>query len=93
MKKLSLFAFSLTCALASPAFASGSMGGAAPNAQLGQKVYMQKIACTGCLFSGGIKTRDQVNMALAKINSGEIKMSGTEKKAVTSYINRRFKAL
>ncbi len=80
-------------ALASPVLASGSMGGGAPGGQLGQKVYTQKIACSGCPFAGGIKTRDQVNMALAKINSGEIKMNGSEKKAVTAFINRRFKGL
>lgn len=83
------------CALAfaSPLFASGSMGGGAPGGQLGQKVYMQKIACSGCMFAGGIKTRDQVSMVLAKINSGEIKLSGSEKKAVSAFINRRFKGL
>jgi hypothetical protein len=84
---------SATLALASPVLASGSMGGGAPGGQLGQKVYMQKVACSGCPFAGGLKTRDQVNMALAKIDSGEIKMSGSEKKAVTAFINRRFKGL
>lgn len=93
--KYSVFAIisGATLALASPVLASGSMGGSAPGGQLGQKVYMQKVACSGCPFAGGLKTRDQVNMALAKINSGEIKMSGSEKKAVTAFINRRFKEL
>lgn len=94
MKKLSLFVLGgAALAFASPAFASGSMGGGAQSAQLGQKVYMQKVACSGCIFAGGIKTRAQRDMALAKIASGEIKMSGSEMKAVTTFINRRFKGL
>ncbi len=80
-------------ALASPVLASGSMGGGAQSGQLGQKVYLQKIACSGCPFAGGIKTRDQRSMALAKIASGEIKMTGSEMKAVSTFINRRFKGL
>jgi hypothetical protein len=84
---------SAALALTSPALASGSMGGSSPGGQLGQKVYMQKVACSGCPFAGGLKTRDQVKMALAKIDSGEIKMSGSEKKAVTAFITRRFKGL
>ncbi len=82
-----------TLTLASPALASGSMGGSAPGGQLGQKVYLQKVACSGCPFAGGITTRDQKNMALSKISNGEIKLSGAEMKAVTTFINRRFKGL
>ncbi len=84
---------SATFALASPALASGSMGGGAQSGQLGQKVYMQKVACSGCPFAGGIKTSDQKNMALTKISSGEIKMNASEMKAVKMFINRRFKGL
>ncbi len=86
----------LSCAAisaTSSALASGSMGSAAPVGQLGQRVYQQKIACAGCAFAGGIKTCDQRTMALAKIASGEIRMSGPEQKAVTVFINRRFKGL
>ncbi len=94
MIKLAFVVFGgATLALVSPVLASGSMGGGAQSGQLGQKVYMQKVACSGCLFSGGIKTRDQKNMALTKIQSGEIKMTGSEMKAVTTFINRRFKGL
>jgi hypothetical protein len=84
---------SAALALASPVLASGSMGGGSQSGQLGQKVYLQKVACSACPFAGGLKTRDQVKMALAKIESGEIKMTGSEKKAVTAFINRRFKGL
>jgi hypothetical protein len=75
-------------AFASPAFASGSMGGGSPSVPLGQRVYMKEIACSACAFAGGLKTRDQVDMALAKINSGEISL-----KAVITFINRRFRGL
>ncbi len=94
MRKLAFFVLGgATLALASPAFASGSMSGGAQSGQLGQKVYMQKVACSGCPFAGGIKTRDQKTMALTKIESGEIKLNGSEMKAVTTFINRRFKGL
>lgn len=94
MRNLAIVFFcGVTLALTSPVLASGSMGGGAPGGQMGQKVYMQKVACSGCPFAGGIKTREQVNMALAKIDSGEIKMSASEKKAVTAFIDRRFKEL
>jgi len=86
----------LSCAavaLASSALASGSTASAAPVGQLGQRVYQQKVACTDCAFAGGIKTRDQLTMALAKIESGEIEMSDAEKEAVTVFINGRFKGL
>ena len=94
MKQLTLALVSgMALTLASPVLASGSMGGGSQSAQLGQRVYMQKIACSGCLFADGLKSRDQVNAALAKIENGEIKMSGAEKKAVTAFIGRRFKGL
>ncbi len=94
MKQLTLVLVSgMAFALASPVLASGSMGGGSQSAQLGQRVYMQKIACSGCPFAGGLKSRDQVDAALAKIESGEIKMSGGEKKAVATFISRRFKGL
>ena len=94
MKRLTLALVSgAMLTLTAPAFASGSMGGGAQSAQLGQRVYMQKIACSGCPFAGGLKSREQVNAALAKIESGEIRMSGAEKKAVTAFISRRFKGL
>lgn len=80
-------------AVASPALASGSMGGGEPSIPLGQRVYMKKIVCSSCPFAGGLKTRDQVEMAIAKISSGEISMSGAEKNAVITFINRRFRGL
>lgn len=78
-------------ALASPVFASGTVGGGSQDAQLGQKVYTQKITCGTCMYPGGIKDVAQAKQALMKIENGEIKLNKAEKKAVTSFIKRRFK--
>ncbi len=94
MRKSAFFVFGgVALMFASSAFASGSASAGAPDGQLGQKVYLQKVACSTCPFSGGIKTRGQKNTALTKISNGKIKMSASEKKAVTAFINSRFKKL
>lgn len=91
--RLFVLASCVTFALATPAFASGSLGGALQGRQLGQKVFTQKVACPRCPYAGGLKTRDQVSAAIAQIEKGEIKMSGSERRAVIEFINRRFKRL
>ena len=78
-------------ALATPVLASGTVGGSAQGAQMGQKVYMQKVACSTCMYPGGIQDVMQAKQALMKINNGDIKMNNAEKKAVTMFIKRRFK--
>jgi hypothetical protein len=78
-------------ALASPLLASGTVGGGSQGAQMGQKVYTQKITCGTCMYPGGIKDVAQAKQALMKIENGDIKLSMSEKKAVTSFIKRRFK--
>lgn len=75
------------------AFASGTIGGsgAPPNAQRqGQAVYTRSIACRTCMFPGGLTSKELVAQAIAKIQSGEIALSASDKTAVLAYINRRF---
>jgi hypothetical protein len=92
LSRLMLGGLALATSLGAPAFASGSMGGGANStAQFGQSVYMRKVACKNCAFPGGIRNADQATMALAKIESGEIALSDREKRAVTEFINRRFR--
>jgi hypothetical protein len=78
------------------AMASGTIGGgnsAQNSARLGQSVYARKIACRSCMFPGGLTTMESVKSATMKIESGEIALSASERTAVTSYINRRFKGM
>lgn len=98
ISSLILGGIALTIATGNPALASGSMGGSAPmggsaqsSAQHGQSVYMRKIACKNCAYPGGIQNADQAAAALAKIESGEIALSDRDKRAVTDFINRRFR--
>lgn len=94
---MSVVALSLASILAGPvssAFASGTIGGssAAPNnaQRLGQAVYTRSIACRTCAFPGGLTNKTLVAQAIAKIQSGEIALSATDKTAVLAYIQRRF---
>ncbi|MCJ2185812.1 hypothetical protein [Novosphingobium beihaiensis] len=77
----------------SMAHASGSIGGGANQNPLrvGQGIYVKKIACKSCAYPGGLKSPQAVSEALGKISSGAIALSDSERKAVTAYINKRFK--
>lgn len=93
---MSLLGFALTIAPLSVALASGTIGGgnsAQNSARMGQSVYARKIACKSCMFPGGLTTMDSVKSAMMKIENGEIALSASERAAVTSYINRRFKGM
>ncbi len=75
--------------------ASGSIGGGGAQSamRLGQSVYARKIACKNCKFPGGLRGDAQVMSAVAMIDSGQIALSAPEKRAVTSFINKRFKGM
>lgn len=77
----------------SAALASGTIGGSsAPSTaqRQGQTVYTRAIACRTCMFPGGLTSKELVAQAIAKIQSGEIALSASDKTAVLAYINRRF---
>lgn len=94
--EMSLLGLALTVAPLSVALASGTIGGgnsAQNSARMGQSVYARKIACKRCMFPGGLTTMDSITSAMTKIENGEIALSASERAAVTSYINRRFKGM
>ncbi len=93
---MSLLGLALTASPMAGALASGTIGGgnsAQNSARMGQSVYARKIACKSCMFPGGLTTMDSVKSAMMKIENGEIALSASERTAVTSYINRRFKGM
>jgi len=93
---MSLLGLALTAMPMTSALASGTIGGgnsAQNSARMGQSVYARKIACRSCMFPGGLTTMDSVKSAMMKIENGEIALSASERAAVTSYINRRFKGM
>lgn len=93
---MSLLGLALTALPITGALASGTIGGgnsAQNSARMGQSVYARKIACKRCMFPGGLTTMDSVTSAMTKIENGEIALSASERAAVTSYINRRFKGM
>lgn len=99
MKLLRILAMATATALVAVAplasvHASGSIGGGAQSGmRLGQSVYARKIACNSCKFPGGLRDDAQVMSAKAMIESGEIMLSATEKRAVVAFINKRFKGM
>lgn len=93
---MSLLGLALTAVPVTGVLASGTIGGgnsAQNSARMGQSVYARKIACRSCMFPGGLTTMDSVKSAMMKIENGEIALSASERAAVTSYINRRFKGM
>jgi hypothetical protein len=56
----------------------------------GRYIYKRQLACKKCAYPGGIKSQEQADEAIGRINSGEIVMPQDKKDAVVSFLQNRF---
>ena len=103
-KNLSMITAGLVLiSLAGAAAASGSMPqpqrtpqstASAPSGDAyarGKSIYMMKIACDSCPVAGGVNDKAAAMALVTRIDSGELKLSGAEKRRVKAYLDDRFK--
>ena len=75
------------------ALASGSMTPHTPssdNFSRGKAVYMERVACASCPAPNGASNADEAKALIARLADNEFKLSVRQRRAVQSYLNRRF---
>ena len=84
-----------TTAVASGSFGGGSSAGFQSSYNLGKSVFYKKLGCDTCELKGASLDKSEAKNVIQKLSNdakyvSEIK--GKERKAVISYMSRRYKA-
>ena len=73
--------------------ASGSITAHAPsneNFSRGKALYMERVVCASCPAPNGASNADEARALIARLDDEDFKLSARQRRAVQSYLNRRF---
>lgn len=90
---LLLSALAMTMMLPLGASASGSLspgGGTDPSVR-GRTVFLKQIACERCPVPEGLRDKDSARALIERVQADEFDLSTADRRAVVTYIKRRWR--